>query len=232
MKRRELLKILGSSFFLPNLSFAGVLDYFKKSKEKLPPEGKYTPEEKLYIVDIKGVPQEVKNLNIKNYRLKIHGKVSKPLLLSFDEMKSLKSVEKEVILECVSNIRGDKIGKIKVKGVLLEDILKMANPEKNAKEVVFKSFDNYHTSVEIDYIKTYQPILVYSINQDEDGKIMKNLSLDHGFPLRVICPEKWGYKSAKWIKEIEIVDYDYKGYWEKSGWSDRALRRVDYFDVE
>ncbi|WP_297888468.1 molybdopterin-dependent oxidoreductase [Sulfurihydrogenibium sp.] len=232
MKRREFIKILGLTFSLSHLSLAGVLEYFKKSKNELPPQGKYTPMEKLFIVDIKGVPSDVKTLNIKDYRLRIFGDVSKPLSLSIDEIKSLKSVEREIILECVSNVRGDKIGRIKVKGVLLEDLLSKANPDKNAKEVVFRSFDGYHTSVEIEYVKAYQPILVYAINQDEDGKIMKELSLDHGYPLRVVCPEKWGYKSAKWIKEIEVVSYDYKGYWEKSGWSDRALRRVDYFDVK
>jgi DMSO/TMAO reductase YedYZ molybdopterin-dependent catalytic subunit len=232
MRRREFIKIFGMFFVLQKVSFAGILDYFKKSKNELPPEGKYTPQEKLYIVDIKGIPSDIKNLNIKDYKLKIFGKIKKPVFLSFDDIKSLKSVEKDVILECVSNVRGDKIGKIKVKGVLLEEVLSIVNPDKNAKEVVFRSFDGYHTSIEIDYVKTYHPILVYNINYDEDGKVMKELTLDHGYPLRVICPEKWGYKSAKWIKEIEIVDYDYKGYWEKTGWSDRALRRVDYFDIK
>ncbi|WP_028951171.1 molybdopterin-dependent oxidoreductase [Sulfurihydrogenibium subterraneum] len=232
MKRRNFLKIISLSLIFPNLSFAGLLDYFKKSKQELPPEGKYTPEDKLFIVDIKGVPSQVKNLDLKEYRLKVYGKVKNSVSLSLDEIKSLKSVERDVVLECVSNVRGDKIGRIKVKGVLLEDILHIVNPDKTAKEVVFRSFDGYHTSIELDYLKNYHPLIVYGINKDEDGKVIKDLSLDHGYPLRVICPEKWGYKSAKWLKEIEVVDHDYKGYWEKSGWSDRALRRVDYFDVK
>jgi DMSO/TMAO reductase YedYZ molybdopterin-dependent catalytic subunit len=47
-----------------------------------------------------------------------------------------------------------------------------------------------------------------------------------------VCPEKWGYKSAKWIKEIEVVSHNYKGYWEKQGWSNRAIRGKDYFDIK
>jgi DMSO/TMAO reductase YedYZ molybdopterin-dependent catalytic subunit len=78
--------------------------------------------------------------------------------------------------------------------------------------VFFRSFDGYHTSIEIDYINLYNPVLAYQINADEDGRLFKPLNLDHGYPLRVVCPEKWGYKSAKWIKEIEVVSYDYKGY--------------------
>jgi DMSO/TMAO reductase YedYZ molybdopterin-dependent catalytic subunit len=46
-----------------------------------------------------------------------------------------------MILECISNAKGDKIGKIKVKGVLLSKILEKSKPLKNSKEVVFRSFD-------------------------------------------------------------------------------------------
>lgn len=74
MKRRNFLKFISLSLIFPNISFAGLLDYFKKSKEELPPEGKYTPEDKLFIVDIKGVPPEVKNLNLKEYKLKVFWK--------------------------------------------------------------------------------------------------------------------------------------------------------------
>jgi DMSO/TMAO reductase YedYZ molybdopterin-dependent catalytic subunit len=234
MKRRDFIKIFGLSlvFTLKNPSFGGILDYFQKGKNTLPPEGKYTPQDKLFIVDIKGVPDEIKNFKIQSYSLKIFGRVKKTIYLTFQEIKSLKSVERDVVLECVSNVRGDKIGKVRVKGVLLEDLLSLVNPYEDAKEVVFRSFDGYHTSIDINYIKSYHPIVVYAINHDEDGKVLRDLSFDHGYPLRVICPEKWGYKSAKWLKEIEVVNYDYKGYWEKAGWSDRALRGVDYFDVK
>ena len=115
---------------------------------------------------------------------------------------------------------------------MLSKLIEKSKPLKNSKEVIFRSFDGYHTSIEIDYMKKEEPILVYEMNIDENGKVFKILSLDHGFPFRVVCPEKWGYKSAKWVKEIEVVSYDYKGYWEKQGWSDRAIRGKDYFDIK
>ena len=229
MSRRDLLKLISFSL-LPFESFAGILDAFKKTK---PVDlSKYTPQDKLYIVDIKGVPDSVKNSDLKNYRLKVFGDVQQSFEYTYQDILSMDFVEKDIILECVSNAKGDKIGKIKVKGVLLSKILEISKPLKNSKEVVFRSFDGYHTSIEIDYINQYNPVLVYQINADEDGRLFKPLNLDHGYPLRVVCPEKWGYKSAKWIKEIEVVSYDYKGYWEKQGWSDRAIRGKDYFDIK
>ncbi len=46
----------------------------------------------------------------------------------------------------------------------------------------------------------------------------------HGYPLRLVVPKKYGMKWPKWIEEMEVVDFDYKGYWEKRGWSDYAGR--------
>lgn len=231
MKRRAFITGLLSAVFVDR-SFGALLDVFKKGTSALPPAGKYTPVDKLFVVDIKGVPEAVKNLKLSDYRLKVHGKVKNPSVFSYEDLKSFPSVKKEVILECVSNSKGDKIGRVLVEGVDLSYMLEKVGALPQAKEVVFRSFDGYHTSIEIPYIREFRPVIAYHINHDEDGKLMERLTPDHGYPVRVICPEKWGYKSAKWLKEIEVVDYDYKGYWEKTGWNDRALRGVDYFDYK
>jgi hypothetical protein len=45
----------------------------------------------------------------------------------------------------------------------------------------------------------------------------------HGFPARLLVPGLFGMKNPKWITRIDVVDYDFQGYWEKSGWSDEAV---------
>jgi DMSO/TMAO reductase YedYZ molybdopterin-dependent catalytic subunit len=147
------------------------------------------------------------------------------------EIKSLPFTIHQQIFECVSNPPGgNKIGRIKVKGVSFKDIFKIVKPKSRTVDIVFRCFDNYSTSVSYEYALKENPILAYSINYDKKGKILKDLPLDHGYPLRIICPNKWGYKSAKWLKEIVFVKYDYKGYWESRGWSDRAKYKIDYVD--
>lgn len=48
---------------------------------------------------------------------------------------------------------------------------------------------------------------------------------DHGFPLRLTADGKYGFKWCKWLTEVEVVDYDYKGHYEgKGGWSDAGTR--------
>jgi hypothetical protein len=49
------------------------------------------------------------------------------------------------------------------------------------------------------------------------------LPKQHGYPLRVIVPGIYGMKHVKWLSKIELVNYNFKGYWEKRGWSDDAI---------
>ncbi len=237
IKRRKFLAFILSVVLVPVLSkAASLLDIFRAAKKKspLPPEGKFTPVKSLYIVDIKGVPEEAKKIkkNPEKFKLKIYGNVEKTLELSLKELMEMPYDIRDVILECVSNPPGgNQIGRIRVKGVKLSYLLEKAGMKEGSVDVVFRCLDGYHTSVEVKYIKEFEPLVVYAINHDEDGKILKELTLDHGYPVRIICPEKWGYKSAKWVNKIKVVKYDYKGYWESQGWSDRARYKVDYFDL-
>jgi len=48
----------------------------------------------------------------------------------------------------------------------------------------------------------------------------------HGYPLRAIVPGIYGMKNVKWLSKIELVNFDFKGYWEKKGWSDEAIMPV------
>ncbi len=231
MNKREFIKALFVLLSFPLVSKAGILDFYKKRKESLPPEAVFTPAEELFIVDIKGTPESVKKLDISKYRLKIKGNIENPVSLSFDEIKSLPSTIHQQVFECVSNPPGgSKIGRIKVKGVSFRDLFKLVKPKDGTVDIIFRCFDDYSTSVSYDYALKENPILVYAINYDKEGKILKDLPLDHGYPVRIICPDKWGYKSAKWVKEIVFVKYDYKGYWESRGWSDRAKYKIDFVD--
>ncbi|MEK7848898.1 MAG: molybdopterin-dependent oxidoreductase, partial [Chloroflexota bacterium] len=49
------------------------------------------------------------------------------------------------------------------------------------------------------------------------------LTPPHGFPLRALVPGIYGMKNVKWLREIEVVDYDFQGFWQERGWSDQAV---------
>jgi len=102
-------------------------------------------------------------------------------------------------------------------GVSFDYILEYAVPDKDALEVVFYCEDGYSTSLTIEEVLVEGVILAYKMNG-------KALTPEHGYPVRMVVPEKYGMKWPKWVNTIELVDYDYKGYWEQRGWSDYAGR--------
>ena len=54
----------------------------------------------------------------------------------------------------------------------------------------------------------------------------------HGFPVRLLVPGIYGMKNVKWIKRVEAIDFDFKGYWQRRGWDDRAeYRTMSRIDV-
>ncbi len=226
MRRRDFLIASLGAFF----QWAGLLDLFRKAP--LPKEGSFTPVEDLYVVDIRGTPGRARDVerSPSTYGLRVYGYTEKDLLLTLDRIRAMPSERRDVILECVDNPRGRRVGRIRVKGVRLSHILRMAGMREGAVDVVFRAMDGYHTSLDTGYILQHQPLLVYAINYDERGETIGDLPLDHGYPIRVISPGKWGYKSPKWVEEIEVVNYDYRGYWEEKGWSDRGRYKVDYLE--
>ena len=88
-----------------------------------------------------------------------------------------------------------------------------------AVDIVLYGDEGYSDSFPIEKALDDDTILAYKMN----GEI---LPMDHGYPLRAVVPGIYGMKNVKWINRIKIVDNDYKGHWEKRGWSDSAVIKL------
>lgn len=159
------------------------------------------------------------------WKLEVNGLVANPLTFSLDELKRLPSVEEYRTLECISNeVGGNLIGNARWKGVPLRYFLEQASVSKTAKKVIFYGADDYSDSIIIDRALSPANLLAYEMNGVPlpDG---------HGFPARLLIPGIYGMKNVKWLVRVEVVDYDYKGYWQDRGWSDSAdiviMSRID-----
>jgi hypothetical protein len=129
---------------------------------------------------------------------------------------------------CISNpVGGGLIGSTTWRGVKLADLLKPAKPKKGVVDLLMSAADGYTDS--IPYQKAQDPdvVLVWEMGG-------KRLTPAHGFPARLLVPGIYGMKHVKWIQSIELVNHDYKGYWQQpsQGWSDPAvvntLSRIDF----
>jgi DMSO/TMAO reductase YedYZ molybdopterin-dependent catalytic subunit len=157
---------------------------------------------------IKG-PQEVP---IDTYRLAVKGKVDNPLSLTYDEVLDRTPYKKVVRLSCVEGWSVD----ILWEGVRIEDLLEQAGADKNAETIVFRCYDGYTTSLPASFIRDNDILLAYQMNG-------LDLPTERGYPFQVVAEDKWGYKWARWVTEIEVSDDPkFRGYWEQRGYDNDA----------
>ena len=174
----------------------------------------FVSEQNFFILDLGYVPE----IDINQWELEVGGLVENPLVLSYSDILNMPQSSVFATLESISNPQGGSmIGNAVWTGVSFDYILEYAVPDKDALEVVFYCEDGYSTSLTIEEVLVEGVILAYKMNG-------KALTPEHGYPVRMVVPEKYGMKWPKWVSTIELVDYDYKGYWEQRGWSDYAGR--------
>lgn len=157
---------------------------------------------------IKG-PQRV---DIEKYRLLVTGEVKRPLRLTYSEVVDRENFEKVVRLNCVEGWSVD----ILWEGVRLVDLLEEAGYDEDAAIVIFRCEDGYSTSLPLSFVRDRDILLAHKMNG-------VRLPEERGFPFQVVAEDKWGYKWAKWVTEIEVSDdRDFEGYWERRGYDNKA----------
>ena len=167
-----------------------------------------------YVVDVNLVRPTVE---AEGWTLSVAGEVESPLDLTFASIQSrYEVVEDYSVLTCISNeVGGPLVGHSAWRGVRLADVLDEAVPLEGAVDVAFRAADGYTDSIPLEVAR--DPAVILAIAQNGEP-----LTRDHGFPCRVRIPAIYGMKNVKWVQAIEVVNVDYKGYWMKRGWSDRA----------
>ena len=136
----------------------------------------------------------------------ITGCVERQQTWSLAQLRDLPQVERTIDIHCVT--RWTKLG-ARFRGVRLADLLQQVRPTDSAKFVslVARSPRAHSTSLALDTALELDTLLAL----DYDGQ---PLSTDHGGPVRVVVPQRYFYKSLKWLERIELLAVDRLGYWE------------------
>jgi DMSO/TMAO reductase YedYZ molybdopterin-dependent catalytic subunit len=153
------------------------------------------------------------------YRLVVAGAVERPLTLSLADLSRFEQRTQITRHDCVEG--WSVIGKWS--GAPLGAVIDAARPSAGARYAVFHCMDRddqgepYYESLDLAQAQQPQTLLATSLNGAA-------LDPDHGAPVRLRVPTQLGYKSAKWVKEIELVA-DFRriaggrgGYWEDQGY--------------
>lgn len=152
------------------------------------------------------------NVTPARFRLDIDGAVEHPQSFSYDAFMALPQQDSVSDMHCVTQwSRYDN----RWQGVAARTLLELAKPKPEARHVVFHSFDGYTTNVRLDQFD--QPD-VFLVHRWEGEPIARQ----HGGPVRVLIPRLYLWKSAKWVRRIEILAGDRPGFWEVRGYHNNA----------
>jgi DMSO/TMAO reductase YedYZ molybdopterin-dependent catalytic subunit len=154
----------------------------------------------------------VPRVDLSRWDFRVTGEVESPLTLTFDELKALPTSEVVVDIHCVTRwSRFDT----RFTGVHWCELAKIVRPLPTARFAVAQAEQGYTANVPREAIEADDALIAWNA----DGAA---LSPDHGWPLRLVVPSRYFWKSAKWLRGIELRATDKPGFWENYGYHNDA----------
>ncbi|GLU53609.1 sulfite oxidase-like oxidoreductase [Dyadobacter frigoris] len=173
---------------------------------------------KLPAGQIKTVKWPVLDLGFKpdishqQWKLTINGEVDSPLELSWQDFMNLPQTTDISDFHCVTTWSRMDVPWV---GVKLADLAALVMPKSTATHIICYGYDKYTTNISIEEALKEDVLLVHSADN-------KPLERDHGGPVRMITPQLYAWKGAKWINRIEFLNKNKPGFWEVRGYSNTA----------
>jgi DMSO/TMAO reductase YedYZ molybdopterin-dependent catalytic subunit len=144
-----------------------------------------------------------------DWQLAIDGACRAPTRLGFQDFMALEQISDTSDFHCVTTwSRLD----LNWKGVRVSDLLALVEPEPGATHLMCHAYDGYSTNVSLAEALKPDVLLVHTV----DGV---PLPREHGGPVRMITPQLYAWKGAKWISRLELLREDRPGFWEERGYS-------------
>ena len=147
-------------------------------------------------------------IDINKWQLKVFGLVDRELELNWEQFSQLEWTAVSAPFHCVTQwSRLENTWD----GLLFTDLAKLVSPKPEAKFVMAHCYGDYSTNLPLEVLMDGSSLLAHK----HDGKPLSN---DHGGPVRLVVPQRYGWKSAKWLRAIEFMAEDRPGFWEVRGY--------------
>jgi DMSO/TMAO reductase YedYZ molybdopterin-dependent catalytic subunit len=140
------------------------------------------------------------------------GEVEAPLTLTWEQLRALPRASQTVDIHCVT--RWSKLDTA-WEGVPIAALLDLVRPRPGATHVVAHCDGGYTSNLPLDVLSDDDVLLADTY----DGRL---LTPEHGYPLRLLVPKRYFWKSAKWLRGLEFLDHDERGFWERYGYHNDA----------
>ena len=155
---------------------------------------------------------DVPDVDLATWDFKVWGEVEEPLTLTFEQLKELPATDVTSDIHCVTRwSRFDA----QFKGVHWSELAKLCRPKPSARFVVAHAEQGFTANSPLSAIEDENALIVY----EADGE---PLTPDHGWPVRLFVPTKYFWKSAKWLRGLELSATDKPGFWERYGYHNEA----------
>ena len=146
-------------------------------------------------------------VNLETWKFRIFGLVEQEVELDWEQFTKLTWTTVTEDFHCVTQWSSlDNTWE----GVTFPDLIALAQPKPEAKFVMAHCFGGYSTNLPLE-VAMEEGILAHKQNGEPIGE-------GHGWPLRLIIPSRYAWKSAKWLNGIELLAEDAPGFWEQRGY--------------
>ncbi len=173
---------------------------------RLPP-GQYLTE-KWPVLHAGSVP----DTDLATWEFRVFGEVENPITLSWEDFAALPKAENVQDIHCVT--RWSRF-ETRFEGVHWRELAKLVRPKPSARFVVAHAEQGFTSNVPLEFLEDDFALLA----TEADGE---PLTAEHGWPLRLVIPGKYFWKSAKWLRGIELTSSDRPGFWERYGYHNDA----------
>ncbi len=174
--------------------------------QRLPP-GQYVVE-RLPVLHYGSVPR----FDPQHWDLRVFGLVENPLTWSYAEFRALPATRVQTDIHCVTRwSMYDTVWE----GVRFRDIAALARPRPEAHFVLAHCEHNFTANAPLEKLMDEDVLLAYRFNEAD-------LTPEHGYPLRLVMPKLYFWKSAKWLRGLEFMSKDKLGFWERYGYHNDA----------
>ena len=154
----------------------------------------------------------VARADLATWDFRVFGLVEHPVRWSHAEFQSLSRVRVRSDIHCVTRwSRYDNLWE----GVAVTEVLGPAGPKPEAKFAVVHAEQGFTSNLPLQALMEDDVLLA----DKHDGQ---DLTPEHGWPLRLVVPRRYFWKSAKWVRSIELVAADRPGFWEQNGYHNDA----------
>lgn len=178
-----------------------ITDMLAEIRHRIPPGQTVT--ERFPILHEGNVPA----YDLNDWSLRIFGEVEREVTFTFGQLMELPQVTTVCDIHCVT--RWSKLD-TEWEGVRFSDLLPLLGVKPEAKYVMIHADEDYETNVPLEDLMKDNVLLAHRYNGEP-------LTDKHGWPLRLIVPHLYFWKSAKWVRGIEFMREDRPGYWERNG---------------